>query len=81
MPTDGSGQQYFEAGNVRITCIENTWAGQRGLRIQSHQKENSGKLNPGAEIPIPDTAAAWEFIGAILAAMVASGVAFHPGRD
>lgn len=72
MDTDSAGQSYSEAGNIRITCVARTWNGQPGLRIQSY-KEN-GQLNPGAEVPVPDKATAYDLINALTEALRANGL-------
>lgn len=70
MKTDGAGQSYTEAGNLRITCVARTWNDSPGLRIQSYKA--NGQLNPGAEIPVPDKAAAFDLVNALLEALRAN---------
>jgi len=69
---DGSGKTYFDVANIRVTCVEKTWSGQPGLRLQAY-KEN-GQLNPGAEIPIPDKSVAFDLVSAIMEAVKANGL-------
>jgi hypothetical protein len=64
--TDSAGNTFYEVGNVRITCIKQTWDnGKPGLRIQTY-KGAGRALHQGAEIPIPDAATAYEFVKAIM---------------
>jgi len=61
---DGSGNVYAEVGNIRITLVPETWAGQPGVRIQAYKEEDG--LNPGREIPLPTKKDAYDLIEAIL---------------
>ena len=70
--TDAAGQTYFEVSNIRVTCVAKTWDGSRGLRIQSYKSNR--QLNPGAELPVPDKATAYDLISAIAAALQANGI-------
>lgn len=63
MGEDGSGQQYFDVDNIRITVVENTWDDVPGIRVQAY-KEN-GQLNPGAELPIANSETAFRLILAL----------------
>jgi hypothetical protein len=65
--TDSAGNEYFDVGNIRVTCIEKTWGESSGLRIQAYKGEGN-KLHRGAELLVPDEATAYKLISAIVAA-------------
>jgi hypothetical protein len=69
---DGSGNNYFDVENIRITCLNETWAGTPGLRIQAYKADDKG-LFMGAEIPIPSKEAAFNFVKALFAALEVVG--------
>jgi len=72
--TDGSGNTYYDVGNIRITCIPQTWDNNKpGLRIQAY-KGSGDALFQGAEIPIPDKATAYDFIKAVAEALETNGI-------
>ncbi|MGA2601783.1 MAG: hypothetical protein ABSH09_32875, partial [Bryobacteraceae bacterium] len=55
MARDGIGNEFHEVPlsngeQVRVTYIEQGWAGQGGLRIQI--RETNGRLRQGPEIPV-----------------------------
>jgi hypothetical protein len=70
--TDGSGHTYFEVGNIRITCIPNTWNDDPDIRIQAYKPE--GGLFQGAELPVPSKEIAFDFLRAIHSAFEENGL-------
>ena len=67
---DNTGKQYFDVGNIRITCLKKvSWKNENipGLRIQAYKDENRATdgLFPGPEIPIKDKRAAVDLIKGI----------------
>lgn len=66
--TDSKGNPYFNVGNLRVTCIGETWGGSSGIRIQAYTG-NGSALHRGAELPVPDKATAYDLIAAIVAAL------------
>lgn len=65
--TDSSSNDYFNVGNIRVTCIEKTWGDSSGIRIQAYTGDGN-KLHRGAELPVPDEKTAYKLISAIVAA-------------
>lgn len=65
--TDSKGNDYFDVGNIRVSCIGKTWGGSSGIRIQAYDA-NGSKVYPGPELPVPDEATAYRLIAAIVAA-------------
>ena len=64
---DSSGNDYFDVGNISVSCIGKTWWGGSGIRIQAYDSEGK-KVYPGPELPVPDEATAYQLIAAIVAA-------------
>jgi hypothetical protein len=63
---NGAGNVYFDVLNVRIICLRQTWAGTPGIRIQAYKGNGSG-LYQGAEIPLANQGAAYQFVKALFA--------------
>ncbi len=74
---DGAGNTYFEVGNVRITCVEKTFNGKPGLRIQAYQ--TNGRLNTGPELPIATKTTRFPLLRAIVEAteLIGKGYGFE----
>jgi hypothetical protein len=73
MPTDNSGNEYFQVENIRITAVPKTWNNKPGLRIQAY-KGKGDALFQGAEIPIPNKEIAYELIKAMAKALEIIGL-------
>jgi hypothetical protein len=73
MPTDQSGQQYFDVENLRATALPQTWASVPGIRIQAY-KGAGNSLFQGAEIPIKDGDTAYRFVRAVMQALESAGI-------
>lgn len=70
--TDGKGNKYINAQNVRITLVDKTnnpdkdWANiQKYIRIQAKTGEGN-KLHRGAELPFRDDSDLLDFISAFI---------------
>lgn len=69
---DGSGNIYFDVGNIRVTAVPKTWDNCPGIRVQAYKE--SGGLHQGAELPIPDKQIAFDFLSAIHKALEHCGI-------
>jgi len=69
---DGSGKTYFDVGNIRITCIPETWSGEPGIRVQAYKAE--GGLFQGAELPVPTKEIGFDLLKAIHRALEENGL-------
>jgi hypothetical protein len=70
---DGDGNTYFNALNVRITCIPQTCYGPPGVRIQVYNG-NGASLYPGPEIPVANQAEAYQLMQRLVLAFAQLGV-------
>ncbi len=61
---DGTGKEYYDVENIRVTVLDETWSGSPGLRIQAY-KGDGKKLFQGAELPIPNKEIAFDLLTAI----------------
>lgn len=62
--TDSSDNEFVEVGNVRVTRVPETFAGTPGVRVQA-KKGTGDALFRGAELPLDDKEAVYDFVRAV----------------
>ena len=67
---DSTGKTFFDVcGVARVTVIPKTYNGSPGVRIQAYKGAGQA-MHSGAEIPIPDKEAAYDFLAEMARAML-----------